>query len=140
MKNLLKNKKLLAAVAIALIVALLVPVLVFAATTFSGTDQSPVGVAGTLKFQGSTTVGPIVVRTLTDYNSFRGTTVINSADIIQNGSGNGRQGAILHYTDIGMSSSNLSTTPGSGIPVWDGAHWIFGNTSTGYSEADVLND
>ncbi|HSW56963.1 MAG TPA: substrate-binding domain-containing protein, partial [Dehalococcoidales bacterium] len=101
MKQLLKSKRLLAAFAMAVIVVIMMPLLAFAAVV----DQSPIGVVGTLKFQGSTTVGPIIVNTISSYNTHRGATVISAGNIVQNGSGDGRTAAAQRKTDIGMSSS-----------------------------------
>ncbi len=106
MKKLLSKKIILAAMAVAMIIAILLPMAVFAADPV---NQSPVGVQGTLKFQGSTTVGPIIVNAVTGYNSYRGTSVIATGDIIQNGSGPGKAAMVGHMTDIGMASSKTAT-------------------------------
>jgi len=123
LNKLLKSKKFFAAIAFAMVVAILVPATVFAVTgepgsadgnlTNQATTSTPVGTVGNLYFQGSTTVGPIVVQAYQDYNSYRGgTTVIaGTSSIIQNGSGDGRVAAANHYTDIGDSSG----TPSGGI-------------------------
>jgi len=102
LKKLLSKKIILAAMAVTMIIAILLPMAVFA------DNQSPVGVQGTLKFQGSTTVGPIIVNAVTGYNSYRGTSVIATGDIIQNGSGPGKAAMVAHQTDIGMASSKTN--------------------------------
>ena len=113
MNNLLKSKKMLAALSVAAAIAIVLPLAVNAAVT----NQTPVGVVGTLKFQGSTTIGPIIQRAAADYNSYRGVTVItnDSANIAQPGSGDGQKATVQLFTDIGMSSGNLPTTAGSGV-------------------------
>ena len=138
MNNLLRSKKLLAALAITASVAVILPLAVSAAgTVFAGTNQNP-GVVGRLEFQGSTTVGPIIQAAAADYNSYVGKTVItnDSTNIDQDSSGPGRESALLHYTDIGMASSKASTTLGSGV--YDTSDSTFGETATGLTEAQLL--
>jgi ABC-type phosphate transport system substrate-binding protein len=117
LKNLLKSKKLLAALAISASVAVILPLAVSAALSGvnQGTGPVPVGKAGHLYFQGSTTVNPIIQAAATDYNTAKGATIFTSTDILANDSGTGRNALLQQYTDIAMASSAASTASGSGI-------------------------
>lgn len=139
MKNLLKNKKLFIALMVALVIVILVPIAVFANTgDLNEVNQSP-GLVGTLKFQGSTTVGPIVQQSVGPYNTFRGKTVItdDTNNIVQNGSGDGRAAAVDHWTDIGNSSGipsggwNTMTTLTAYAIARDGMVFILNSSVTG---------
>ena len=114
MKNLLKSKKLLAALAISASLAIILPLAVFAYSN-QGTTAVPVGKAGHLYFQGSTTVNPIIQAASTDYNTAKGATIFTSADILANDSGNGRNALLYQDTDIAMASSTASTSAGTGV-------------------------
>ena len=139
MKNLLKSKLLLAALAVTVSIAIIIPSAVSATAANQGTASVPVGKAGHIYLEGSTTVGPIIQIAAPDYNSFKGSTVIAQSDILQNDSGSGRQAAIAHFTDIAMSSSKDSTAAGSGL-----FHLVNGvptfDYSSGASQADMLNE
>jgi ABC-type phosphate transport system substrate-binding protein len=116
LKNLLKSKKLLAALAISASIAVILPLAVYALPPQSqGTGQVPVGMAGHLYLQGSSTVDPIIVAAAPFYNSAKGSTIIPAGDILMLDSGAGREALCNGWTDIAMASSKASTTKGSGV-------------------------
>ena len=115
MKNLLKSKRLLAALAISASIAVILPLAVSAYDNQGAGSDGAVGVAGHLYFQGSTTVNPIIQAAALDYTTYVGHSIFTSADIDPNDSGNGRNALLYQDTDIAMASSAASTSDGTGV-------------------------
>jgi len=128
---LLNSKRIISAVTIATAIALLVPSVAMAAVV----DQAPVGVSGVLKFQGSTTVGPIIVGATVAFQTAN--PGISIADVVQNGSGDGQLAMVQHVTDIGMSSGTIKSSYPTLIDWYiarDAVCFIVNSTVTGVTQ------
>ncbi len=127
----LNSKRIISAVTIATAIALLVPSVAMAAVV----DQAPVGVSGVLKFQGSTTVGPIIVGATVAFQTAN--PGISIADVVQNGSGDGQLAMVQHVTDIGMSSGTIKSSYPTLIDWYiarDAVCFIVNSTVTGVTQ------
>ena len=103
MKNLFNRK--IASIAIA-IASLLVVVLPTVSALAAVTVMPNHNTVGHLTFEGSTTVGPIIVATASTYTGTTARPVTFTVDdILQNASGDGRNATKADDTDIGMSSA-----------------------------------